>query len=414
MDIEVDRRDRMTVQRLPETWHLCGRFPMVRWRDIVIRIVFGLTDPPTGRAWCVSFAGLVAVLVALVAGSDSPVVASDSEYTPERFLAECKAGLAKLEERSRHCHGRYRLIDGGAILGWQNIDDIEFAVSDDQLLLKTHYTLEKRQGKPDEAHDRWAVWASNAEYGFHITMRNETGQYRLDEYELASETASMPPGGKIRNRITYYIAPPLVTHWMGFFPLGPFLSHPSFRFVKLSDRVRDGVKVVRVEFDCRPHEPKTDPRVSWTRDKVFGWFEVAPTEGWTVRAFEYTYFAAGATPEVSLMKARVIGDIGYAPGLDGLPIVARYKQATAWLDKPPDAYIEIDDVHQEFGPTPSEQFRLSYYNLPEPFGIPPLSKARSHIYWWLLAAAGGFTAAAVAFHWLGRRRTPQPPTSSGV
>ena len=355
----------------------------------------------------------LAALAAALGCLGFPVV-DGSDYTPERFLAECKVGLAKLEERANHCHGRYRLIEGGASLGWQNIYDVEFATSDDQMLLQTHHKLRKERGKPDIVYDRREVRAGNPHYSFHITMGKGTDQYRLDEHELASDAPTPPPGGKIRNRITGWMSPPLATHWMGFFALRPLLDHPTFRVVKLTDRVRDGVKVVRAEFTARPGEPKTDPRVSWTRDRVFGWFEVAPTEGWTVRAYEYTYFAAGATPSVPLAKSREIGEVGYAPGPDGLPVVSRYKQATAWLEMAPDGYIEIDQVDLEFGPTPAEHFRLSHYGLPEPVGVPPLPKPRGHMYWWFLAAAVGFAALGLAFRRLARRKAARPTPPPGV
>lgn len=357
--------------------------------------------------------GRVAAALAVLVGAAAPAAAAES--TPERFLAECQAGLAKLAERVRHCHGRYRIVEGTVGHDLQYIRDVEFAVSGDQWLLKTNRLEEQRGGKPVKVHEDQAVRAANPSYSFHIARRGEAGEYRLESYELAADVASDLLGGKIRRRMTFWLSPVQATHCIGFFPLVPLLQHPTFRLVKLTDGTRDGVPVVRAEFDSRPGEPPTDPGVSWTRGKVFGWFEVAPAEGWTVRAFEYTYFAAADKPEVPLAKARVIGEVGYAPGLDGLPVVARYKQSTAWLDKPPDSYIEMNDIQVAFGPTPADEFRLSHYGLPEPVGVAPPPKSAAPVYWWVLAAAGVFAAAALVLYRLARGRTlTQPTTSPGA
>jgi hypothetical protein len=241
-------------------------------------------------------------------------------------------------------------------------------------------------------------------------MRNETGQYRLDGHELASEVASDPRGGKIRGRIEFWMDPVRGTHWLGQYPLRPLLDHPTFRILKLTDQTRDGVPVVRAEFDSRPGEPQTHPRISWSRGTVSGWFEVAPSQGWTIRAFDYTHFVPGAKPEVPPAKSREVGEVRYAPGPDGRPVIAWYKRSTAWLEGPLDGYFEMDDVRITFAPTPAEQFRLTYYGLPEPVGVAPLPAARTPTYLWFLTAAGGFAAAGVVFHRLARRKAAQPVT----
>lgn len=368
-----------------------------------------VTVPP-GRGWWVGPTGFVA-LVALVGMGGVPTMAAESGFTPERFLAECKDGLAKLEERARHCHGRYKFIDGGAILDVQDVYEIEFAVSGENELLKTRHTAEKRKGSPDRVHDRRAVRAANAAYSFHVSAQNETGQYRFDGHELASEVASDPRGGKIRGRIEFWMDPVRGTHWMGQYPLRPLLDHPTFRIRTLTDQTRDGVPVVRAEFDSRPGEPQTHPRISWSRGALSGWFEVAPGQGWTIRAFEYTHFVPGATPEVPPAKSREVGEVRYAPGPDGLPVIAWYKRSTSWLDRPLDGYFEMNDVQIAFDPTPDEQFRLTFYGLPEPVGVAPPPPARTPVYWWLLGAGGGFAVAGLVFRRLARRRTVQTATS---
>jgi hypothetical protein len=55
---------------------------------------------------------------------------------------------------------------------------------------------------------------------------------------------------------------------------------------------------------------------------------------------------------------------------------------------------------------PDDEFRLSYYGLPEPVGV--TWKKPTPLYWWLLLGAGVCAALAVGFRYLARRRRAVP------
>jgi hypothetical protein len=328
---------------------------------------------------------------------------ASSQYTPEQFLADCQVGLAKLEERYRHCSGRYQIIQNRPLFDWQLIRDVEFAVSGEQWLIICHNLEEWRKGHLYKVHYQQSVRGANSVYSFLLTGRYETRELRLETYEMAEEVASKPSGGEIRNELAYWLSPIHAPYCMGAFPLLPLLRHPTFRVLKLREGEREGVRVIRADFEVRPGQPFTDPRISWTREPVWGWFEVAPDQEWTVRAFEYTYMAPGHKPEIPLVKARVNGEVSYSTDSNGRPMVTYFKRSTSWRDLPPDSMIEMKDIQIEYGPVSEDRFRLSYYGLPEPPSVTWVQERRTPVYVWLFVAAGVLLTLGIFFRWLSRR-----------
>ena len=323
-------------------------------------------------------------------------------YAPEQFVADCLSGLVKLEERYRHCSGRHQIIETMPLVDWQLIRDVEFAVSGEQWLIITHHLEEWRKGRLYKEHYGQAVRGANSVYSFHLTGLYKERELRLESYEMAEEVASQPLGGKIRGHIAAWLAPIRVPFSVGTFPLPTLMRHPTFRVVKLREGEREGVRVLRADFEVSPGHPFTDRMISWTQEPVWGWFEVAPSQEWTVRAFEYTYMAPGHKPEIPLVKARVNGEVSYTVGSDGRPLVTYYKRSTSWRDLPPDSMIEMKNIQIEFNPVSEERFRLFYYGLPEPVGVE--WERKTPVYVWLLLAAGVLGLLAVVLAWLAKRR----------
>jgi hypothetical protein len=344
-------------------------------------------------------AGGVAVFVILGVYAISPAT---FHYTHEQFLTDCQSGLAKLEERHRHCSGRYQIIETMPLVDWQLIRDVEVAVSGEQWLIITHHFEEWRKGRRYKVHYGQAVRGANPVYSFHLTGLYETRELRLETFEMAEEVASQPSGGKVHGRL--WLSPIYAPYSIGAFPLPALMRHPTFRVLKLSEGQREGVGVIRADFEARPGQPFTDPMISWTREPVWGWFEVAPDQEWTVRAFEYTYMAPGHKPEIPLVKARVNGEVSYTASPDGRPMVTYFKRSTSWRDLPPDSMIEMKDLQIEYGPVSEERFRLSYYGLPEPPGVTWEREKKTPVYVWLLVAAGVLGMLALLFRWLAHRR----------
>ena len=338
------------------------------------------------------------VLLSICAASPA-----SSQYTPEQFRADCLDGVTKLEERYRHCSGRYRIIETAPRVDRQLIRDVEVAVSGEQWLIICHNLEEWRKGHLYKVHYQQSVRGANSVYSFLLTGRYETRELRLETFEMAEEVASKPSGSGIRNTTPLWLFPIYAPFSLRTLPLPALLRHPTFRVLKLRDGEREGVRVIRADFEVRPGQPFTDPRISWTQDPVWGWFEVAPDQEWTVRAFEYTYMAPGHKPEIPLVKARVNGEVLYNIDSEGRPIVIQFKESTSWRDLPPDSMIEMKDIQIEYGPVSEDRFRLSYYGLPEPPGVTWVQERRTPVYVWLLVAAGVLLTLGIFFRWLARR-----------
>jgi hypothetical protein len=121
---------------------------------------------------------------------------ASSQYTPEQFLADCLDGVTKLEERYRHCSGRYRIIETAPRVDWQVIRDVEVAVSGEQWLIISHNLEEWRKGHLYKVHYQQSVLGANSMYRFLLTGRYETRELRLETFEMAEETTSKPSGAR--------------------------------------------------------------------------------------------------------------------------------------------------------------------------------------------------------------------------
>jgi hypothetical protein len=284
---------------------------------------------------------------------------------------------------------------------WQLIRDVEVAVSGEQWLIICHNLEEWRKGHLYKVHYQQSVRGANSVYRFLLTGRYETRELRLEIYETAEEVASNPFGGEVG--ADSWLSPIRAPFSIGSFPLPALLRHPTFRVLKLREGEREGVRVIRADFEVRPGQPFTDPRISRTREPVWGWFEVAPDQEWTVRAFEYTCMAVGRKPEIPPVKARGNGEVSYTIGSDGRPMVTYFKWSISWRDLPPDSMIEMKDIQIEYSPVSEDRFRLSYYGLPEPPGVTWVQEKRTPVYVWLLVAAGVLLTLGIFFRWLARR-----------
>jgi hypothetical protein len=302
------------------------------------------------------------------ANTTNAVIVTNDPALEARLHNEAPQAWAELEAFTRKLRGAYtrELVETGPTSSSNSTRNSSFTYRMNGPLLGTteiHRGTEK-------------VMAKNGDYAFRIGRRADqpNGRYAIDWLERIGEDEEAD------KRIRYQEAEAcavIFSAWKFFGKsLEEFEKIPGFVLKNVSST--DGF--VRVEFDCRP------------RDTEFKHFHFTnayavldPTNSWSLREYGADYREG---------DSKLRATLEYGESLNGFPIVKK-KHEKIWADSGAYVAYAISQTFEFTEPTletsPTAEFRLSHYNLPEP------NFSTGARWWWLYYLVAGIACLLAAY-----------------
>jgi hypothetical protein len=244
-----------------------------------------------------------------------------------------------------------------------------------------------------------SVSGTNKNYSFVLKKLGTDADFAIKSLEVANGTDAP------RNSVTRMLRPILRMPYATRISNVSLLSNPHFTVRGVSTQTRNGVSLLKVEFDF-PIEPTSDTRRKGDRDyRGFeGFFLVSPEEKWVLYEFEYREKAG-----VPLFLNR--GTVEYQGTSDGFPNPKRVTRQT--LKLPERNVVEThsyDFLDFRLAEVPDREFTLAAFGIPEEAAHPSKVARSRGLGYWLLALALAALAAAVFFKMTASRRKPSFPS----
>ncbi len=214
------------------------------------------------------------------------------------------------------------------------------------------------------------VYAVNADYGFALQGSKATSTWVLIGIERDNKDNIKIEDRKVPDAVSYYTTMLLSAYGH---PVDTLVMNPGFKIKAVQRVQRNGVDLAEVTFDLL-HEDKEQP-FDPVRAGII-WFD--PDDYWCVREFQVQ--CVGNDAESTLHGTNDLKHIGDYPVITKTVYVDTEKGKTTPFQK---MTYEFDFDHPTNLP-PDDEFKLSAFGLPEPFGAKS-SRPR----WYLWAAIGG-------------------------
>lgn len=310
---------------------------------------FKATD---ARCWPLLVVGLA---VAILPGG----LARADDVEMERFRNECPQALERLERAYSEIKGECQVIERAGLSGRRWVaEEIRFESSGE-----LHKATIKENAHPElNPRPHVKVLSYGEEDGFSILKPPGESNFRIASVRDARRTK-----GSHDNKVGRALNAPFSVFVL---PLSQILKFPTCRLLSAESFNRAGKSLTRVRLtygDPGKPQPVT--------------LELDPSACWAIARSEF-YFREGPG------SAGEITEIEYGPQVDGIPTLKSVKILEVSPSSPtPPKVFEFQRF--EFGPTPPEEFTLSYYGLPN-MATPSKSGGLSAPAFWLfsLGAAG--------------------------
>lgn len=297
--------------------------------------------------WGMSLGVGLAVSAALTGFADG------GEAELERFKAEYPKALARLERAYAECRGECMAADLSSPRGSKPaIDQIQFAISGGSQKLTI-------VPKATDAGPPWVkkVYCHGVDRAFALVQpRDGPG------LEVASINEVQLVKGVFQSRIGNCVGAPFSTFVI---PMSLVMGYPAYRPHKAESFKRANKTLMRVSVEYG--EPGAPYRCV---------LEFDPEADWVVLHSEFHW------PRNE--PARCMStDVEYGPQVDGVPTLSRVTMTDSAnpAGTPPRRW-EFRDFH--FGPTPSSEFTMPYYGLPDITVKPSLGLLDSPATWLLI------------------------------
>lgn len=308
--------------------------------------------------------------------SSSSIASSNANRTQidanlaDRLYHEAPQAWERLRERMKTQKGSYRKSKSGAGVGWApRSTRVDYAISGENM--KASF---QRDGVE-------IVFAKNEDYAFSISRRAEDrdSRYTIQWLEQSGTDAAIE--AQISEQESEYCenanAP---WSFMGRL-FSEWWSEPGFSIEGVGVEDIGGVECVRVDYSYLP--PETSATNIESIPSAYVVYDV--TNAWALRE-SVTYAPWGVHR----------GICEYAEQVDGFPALTKWRTVTEGNDGAKmEVGVEFDGITYE--PTPSVEFRLAHYGLPE-----PNFESRRLMTWLAYVVAGG--ACLGLAHMLRRRR----------
>ncbi len=213
----------------------------------------------------------------------------------------------------------------------------------------------------------------NPEYAFEVEQSRKQDGWRLVSIIPGDEIEQLPlPWNPKEKALTYYRAA-YVPFWASIYDT---LTHPNFSIQRVAYVDEAKGQHLRIEFEHTFHTPSGDVRKQ-------GWLVLDPDKYWVI-------IEGKVSNDWAISHAK----LEYQDTPDGFPLLQRIERISSYpqlgeldISKWEFEYWEKKPVRGE------EEFRLSYYGIPEP------EELRGHKFtpWWLYILLAGLALVIVGF-----------------
>jgi hypothetical protein len=329
--------------------------------------------------------------LSIVVGPFGPT-AHAVESLRDRFFREAPIGWGRLRDSERQVTGRLH-VEFWAKTGASKSKDSHQQTNEDYYFKRSNDSVVISHVVPDAP--KQAVYGINQKYQFIINhdAGNANAPYAI--FRLALGPPEEEEDDIIHNSTYFYRSIQAPREFWNV-PLEGIIADPGFRLRSISESIRDGKPVVRVEFDC-PTSKYTFPdqsRQSWTN----AWMELAPPNGWALLKAEFDM-------KTNTKKWHTLINNDYRINRSGRLAIYRLDRVEYWPGDDIESHSRFTFEEMEDRVVPEAEFRLGAYGLTEP-SQPAKSPRRSSIHLWFIGIALALLTIAIALHWAARRAAP--------
>jgi hypothetical protein len=294
-----------------------------------------------------------------------------------------EATLAAFADALRRCEEAYSTISAeGALTSESNRGKADAATRVTRYVFRIKPDHEKYEMTFDQAEAKGKLYrrvaCMNPRYSFMLDQPMEDAPYQLADF---TEGVNLNISGAVETNTRFL---KYTYDYIGT-PTSALLEDPSFALKRIAEEVKDGKKLVRIEFSVKP-----DRETNYLQSASI---LASPDESWAI--YEFAATLGGVFEGITNVLT-----IQYGGVKDGVPIPKIIEDRR---DENVVYRFQFDRLRLEA--PGDDEFLLSHYGLDEP---PPRAEARPRdlLAQYRLPLIAGFAALVALIVWVGSRRKP--------